>query len=183
MEKRGNVWISAVIYIALGIIAITILISAGIPLVGKVRDRNTFQQTKELMHEIDGAIQEVLSEGPGSRRYLSPVIINQGELYIRGEPSGGDNAIIWLMETKAMLLEPNVVIHEGNLKLGLTEDPILVDNYIVNITMDYFSVKEIDIDIADEDKEAMKGKNSISVTNAGVWGSESSVTVLRIDVI
>jgi len=168
MERGGDVWISTVIYIALSIIAITLIISAGVPLINKVRDRNTFQQTKEVMHTFDAAIQEVLSEGPGSRRYLSPVIIKEGELYIRGLPYGGRHIIIWTMETKALLIEPGRVINEGNLKLNLNRHRILLDVYVANITMDYFDDRRIWIDIADEDRGPIRGKNSIAITNIGV---------------
>ncbi len=184
MEKRGDVWISAVIYMALGVIAITIIISAGIPLINKVRDRNTFQQTKELMHTIDDAIQEVLSEGPGSRRYLSPVTIKQGDLYFGGQPLGYRDAILWAMETKAVLIEPNVVVKEGNLELGLVEDPILADSYVVNITIDYFNNINVQLVIDDEDRDAISGKNSISITNLGIVGGVGSgLTGLKIDVV
>ena len=180
MSKRGDVWISAVIYIAMSIIAITLIISAGVPLINKVRDRNTFQQTKEVMHTIDAAIQEVLSEGPGSRRYLSPVIINKGELYIRGRPYGEQNKIVWTMETKALLIEPGRIIREGNLKLALSQHNILADTYVVNITMDYFDDRNIWIDIAEEDKGAIRGKNSIVITNIGTCTFEPSC--IKIDV-
>ena len=183
MSRRGDVWISAVIYIALGIIAMTLVIAAGVPLINKIRDRNTFQQTKEVMSILDNAIQEVLAEGPGSRRFLSPVFIKEGTLYVRGLPvTGGNNFIVWTMETKALLLEPNKVIKEGNLKLGLSEHPILADTYIANITLDYFNDREIELDVADEDKRPIEGKNSIVVTNLGVDKEVHDQIKIRIDI-
>ncbi len=180
LNKRGDVWISTVIYIALGIIAMTLIIGAGVPLINKIRDRNTFQQTKELMHTIDSAIQEVLFEGPGSQRLLSPVIIKEGALYIRGIPeTGGQNIIVWTMETKALLLEPNKLIKEGNLKLNLTEHQFLTDTYNAKIIIDYFDERQIELKVDDEDKQPIKGKNSIVITNTGV---DSNFVNIRIDV-
>src|SRR3989344_7822865 len=99
--KKGVVWISAIIYMGLGIVAITLLVGAGVPIINKMRDKNTFYQTKELMHDIDKAIFEVVSEGPGSRRFLSPVNIRKGELFIKDNLEG--NVIKWKMETEAIL--------------------------------------------------------------------------------
>lgn len=127
--KRGEIWISTVIYIGLGVIAITILVGAGIPLINSMRDRNTFFQTKEVMHTIDRAIQDVVSEGPGSQRFLSPLEIKKGTLNI--DTSG----IIWKMDTKAVIQQPGAVIQEGNLELKLEEDSLIVDQYVASIKL------------------------------------------------
>ena len=131
--KRGQIWISAVIYIGLGVIAITLLVGAGVPLINKVRDRNTFLQTKEVMQTIDKAIMQVVAEGPGSQRVLSPLEIKKGFLSI---PISRE--ITWEMETKAVLQEPGQLIREGNLNLLLTEDELIVDLYDAEIFLNHF---------------------------------------------
>ena len=100
--KKGDVWIATVIYIAIGVIILTLIVASGVPLINDMRDRNTFVQTKEVMHSIDEAINQVVSEGPGSRRALNPVIIKKGELTIM---TGVENQIYWQMQTKAKIQE------------------------------------------------------------------------------
>ena len=78
--KLGEVWVSAVLYLALGLILITIVLAAGIPLINKIRDRNTVAQTKDILFVLDKNIRTVASEGTGSKRYVSPVNIDAVEL-------------------------------------------------------------------------------------------------------
>ena len=85
--KKGEIWISAVLYTAIGIVAMTLILAAGIPLINKIKDRNTFAQTKELMYVFDESIRTVISEGLGSQRELSPFNIQRGDLYINENSS------------------------------------------------------------------------------------------------
>ena len=41
IKKSGQIWISAVIFITLGIVAISLILAAAIPLVGKIKDKNS----------------------------------------------------------------------------------------------------------------------------------------------
>ena len=68
--KKGQTWISAVLYIALGTVVLTIIIAAGLPVLNKLRDRNAVLQTKEVLFELNNVIRTVVSEGPGSQRSL-----------------------------------------------------------------------------------------------------------------
>ena len=45
-SKKGDIWISAALYTALGLILITVILSVGMPFVNKIKDRNTVLQTK-----------------------------------------------------------------------------------------------------------------------------------------
>ena len=68
MKQKGDIWISAVLYMALGIIILVIVLSVAIPVVNKIRDKNIALNTKELMFDLDRNIRIVYSEGTGSRR-------------------------------------------------------------------------------------------------------------------
>ena len=70
MIKKGDIWISAVLYMGLGIIILTIILSAGLPVINRIRDKNLAIDTKESMFTIDKNIREVYNEGPGSQRPL-----------------------------------------------------------------------------------------------------------------
>ena len=164
-NKRGDIWISAVIYIGLGVVAISLLVGAGLPLINKMRDRNTFFQTKEAMQVIDKAVFEVVSEGPGSRRFLSPVEIKKGHLNI------GSNKIIWDMETKALLQEPGTQISEGNLKLKFKESELIKELYISEIVLDHYAENNIIIYVKGSpvgNLNNLNGKFSLSISNDGI---------------
>ncbi len=180
MNKRGDIWISAVIYIGLGIVAITLLLAAGIPIINNLRDKNTFIQTKDLMHSIDNTINTVVSEGPGSQRFLSPIEIKSGSLEIRGITK----QIIWTSETKAQLQEPGTLIREGNLKLNLSQHRLKKDTYTAEIKLDY-SEKQIILSINDDISKTLsdiKGKFGMTITNKGVYSDEIQDTVVDISI-
>ncbi len=165
--KKGDIWISAIIYIGLGVVAITLLVGAGVPIINKMKDRSTFFQTKEVMQTIDKAIIEVVSEGPGSRRYLSPLEIKKGSLAITLSP----RRIVWEMETKALLQEPGQSINEGNLNITVKKHELIKDLYKTQIALDHFSSDKIYICVnknCNGKIENLNGKFSLSITNEGV---------------
>jgi len=167
MHRKGQVWISAVIYIGLGVVAITILVTAGVPLINKMRDRNTFIQTKELIQTIDRAITDIVSEGPGSRRHLD-VVVRKGKLFFR---EFDRDTILWKMQTRAIVQEPNSEIQEGNVKLNFTAHPLLVDEYEAKIILDYFERKNIKLTFNGNIQgmsQPLEGKVSITLTHNGI---------------
>jgi len=130
--KKAAIWISVVIYIALGIAVVTIVLTAGIPLIQKMKDQNTFVQTKDLLLALDRNIRDVALEGPGARRFLSPVEITRGNLYIFDE----NETILWDMKTKARMQEPNMVFEEGPLK-SLLNETLVVGEYHLKVWLNY----------------------------------------------
>lgn len=91
--KKGDIWISAALYTALGLILITIILSVGMPFVNKIKDRNTVLQTKNILIEMDKTIREVELEGVGSRRPFF-VEIQEGDFQIKSDENGGEK-IVW----------------------------------------------------------------------------------------
>src|SRR3989344_1659064 len=137
--KKGEIWISAVLYTAIGIVAMTLILAAGIPLINKIKDRNTFAQTKELMYVFDESIRTVISEGLGSQRELSPFNIQRGDLYIN------ENSVNWSMKTTALIVEPSsssnrIVKKEGTLDIWQDETNIR-DEYNINLGGAYSNLK------------------------------------------
>ncbi len=174
MKKRGFIWISAVLYIALGIVAISLVMTAGLPLINKMRDRNTILQTKDLMHTIDTYIWKVRSEGVGSRRFLEPVIIKGGKLFIDKD----NNKIWWEIKTKTKIMEaceegnydPECTQSEGNLK-QYAHFTKIAGEYLISLVLDYGSgdIENVDIDISGEytSGSALVGKYALSIENSG----------------
>ena len=152
----------------------TLIVTAGVPLINDMRDRNTFVQSKDVMHSIDEAINTVVSDGPGSRRALNPVIIKKGELTILTKEKG--NNLFWQMQTKANIQEISptnditdedaVVVNEKNLDIIEYNDPLLVDYYIVKINSDY-SNRHINL-MGEGETSKLTGKFGLIISNEGI---------------
>lgn len=159
-SKKSVIWVSAVLYIALGIIVISILLTAAIPVVNKLRDKNTFIETKKLLYTLDSNIKTVAKEGPGSQRELSPFVIGSGQLYIHDN----NDTIIWSMETTAELIEPGVNIEEGALEMYLEKSRV-VGKYIISINSKYTSI--YDLKLKSQYNPPYSGRYSVVVKHTG----------------
>ena len=157
--KRGDIWISAVLYMALGIIAISLILTAGLPLIEKAKDRNTVIQTKNLMFTLDEKIKTVANEGPGSQRELNPFIINSGKLII----DENNDRITWTMETKARLSEPNILIEEGSLNMLLNKT-FVKDKFNINLFLNY---NDIDLKLNSPFGNPFTGKYKTVIKHTG----------------
>jgi len=175
--KKGQIWISAVLYMALGIVALTLILSAGVPLIQKMKDRNVVSQTKILMFSIDKNINAVLSEGPGSTRYLSPVEIRAGNFWI--EPN--KDIIRWQMKTTAKLLEPSIdssgkpikisgkemkPFKEGNLNLFL-QSSFVEDEYLMHLNLNY--TKNANVSLESDTLPPFSGTYSMTISHTGKY--------------
>ena len=174
MKKRGQIWVSAVLYIALGMVVLTLILAAGVPLINKMRDRNTIAQTKSVMFNIHDNIQAVANEAKGSTRYLSPIDINVGQIVIDKDDS---NRIEWSMQTKNKMMETDTDFTEGELHQLLKERAI-VGEYDMYLYLDY-NDKNIDIIISPESKlkSPFKGRFSFSIKNQGYECGECPLKV------
>ncbi len=110
-KKTGEIWVSAILFISLGVIVISLILTATIPLVNRISDKNTIVRTKEILLKIDDTIKTVANEGPGSQRQLDPLIMDKGELYIQN----GTYLIAWTLDTESAVMEKDVEITEGNI--------------------------------------------------------------------
>ena len=53
---------------ALGVIVLTIILAAGVPMIQKMKDKNSFSQAKTVFFTLNQNINDVINEGPASRR-------------------------------------------------------------------------------------------------------------------
>ena len=174
MAKKGQTWISAILYLALGLVVIGIILGVTLPVVNNVRDRNTYIQTKELMVGLDKNILEITNEGPGSRRFLSPLTIEKGTLYISPPKQATDpDKIVWKFKTKSKLMEPDLEFKEGNLKLMLAKT-IVADEYELSITMEYSNAN---IKLVSNLANPFVGTYSMAIENAGYESGQDKPTV------
>lgn len=178
MRKKGDVWVSAVLYIALGMIVITLILSAGLPLIEKMRDKNTIVQTKKLLSNLNANIEVVANEGLGSKRYFSPFEISAGVLnvdYVK-------DLLIWKMTTKNVMMKPTElkdikdcpainsesckpleVFKEGALNMWMLETSI-EGEYEIYVELKY---GYIDIDYNPDMPTSLVGRYSLSIEQKG----------------
>lgn len=159
MNKKADVWVSAVIYVGLAITIITIVLAAGMPVINRLRDKNTEIQTKDIMQELDTTIKDVVREGPGSRR--TPIIkISKGEFNILEE--NGKSKIRWtLPNSRFMLSEPGAKIREGNIVVTTTASQVN-DEYKVVMELVYDNVNLV------SNIKTFSGQYNLVITNEGV---------------
>lgn len=178
VRRKAQIWVSAVLYIALGVIALTLVLTAAVPLINKMRDRNTITQTKELMYVLDKNIRRVASEGPGSQRELSPFIIKAGDFFIDEKNGDKDtNTISWDMETTAMMLEPGIAMQEGTLNL-LLEETAIEGRYKINLGLSYENIAELFLN--SDYGNPFSGRYTIIIRNTGELKNDLPVIEVRV---
>ena len=160
--KGQATWVSAALYTALGIATIAIILAVGMPILENLKDKNTVSQTKELMLEFDDVIRETF-EGPGSQREFF-IDVKKGDFVIDGRK--GKDGLNWSMNTKAKLMEPGVVLDEGNLKFKFKKNG---DEYIITLSLDYKTIADLKIDGKDESKKLL-GRYNALIRNDGEKG-------------
>ena len=105
-NKKGDIWISAVLYVLVIAGVIAIVLKAGVPVLNKVKDNSVLTKSKDSLSGVDKYIKEVASEGPGSQRVVTVDL--DGDLLI-------DNDEISLeLDTKSKLVEPRSSVKQGN---------------------------------------------------------------------
>ena len=109
-NKKGQIWIAAVLYIAVTILIVIIVLQAGLPMMRSMRDKAVFERTKDLFVNLNSYIQEVASEGPGSQRII-PIELTSGNLNLE------NNQIMWYLETDSNIIEPGSKIDIGNIEI------------------------------------------------------------------
>lgn len=170
MSKKGDIWISAVLYMALGIIVIALILAASLPLIDRLKDRNTVTETKKLLLAMDETIKIVSKEGPGSQRELSPLTINKGQLFIDEK----NDTIMWKLKTSAQLLEPGITIKEGVLSMMLTPTPVK-DEFLMTIGLSY--QHDVNITLVSDYQSPFTGKYSAVISHTGAYSTVAGETL------
>lgn len=175
---KGQLWISAVLYIALGVVLITLILAAGLPLINKMRDRNTILQTKEMLFQVDENIRSVISEGPGSKRFLSPIEIGKGELYFDKEDT---NNITWTINTNNKLVEPGFLFEEGYIQYFL--EPSLVEGeYYIHLNLDYSDIADIKLSDTNPYGNPFTGTYGLTIERTGDYNPITELPIIELTV-
>ncbi|MBI2145412.1 hypothetical protein HYU18_03770 [Candidatus Woesearchaeota archaeon] len=115
MSKKGAIWISAVIYVLVGIIVLTIVIEAGIPLIKSLQERGNVNRARNTFASLDQQILDVAKEGQGSQRVV-PLEVSEGTVRVE------DNKLRWKIETESKVVEPRTRVEFGNLVIASDVD-------------------------------------------------------------
>jgi len=118
-KRNAQVWVSALLYLLISIVVLTLILVAGIPLIKNMGDKAYFDKTKNEFSSIDKVIKDVAVEGEGSQRVI-PLEIKKGKLIV------GDNKLLWWFKTNADILSHKTKVEEGNV---ITLSGIDVDCY------------------------------------------------------
>jgi cbb3-type cytochrome oxidase subunit 3 len=169
---------------ALGVIVLTIILAAGVPMIQKMKDKNSFSQAKTVFFTLNQNVNDVINEGPASRRYMSPFEIKSGEFTI----DGATDLIIWSMKTKAKMMEPSYdfkgnptdipEFQEGDLYL-YAQDTNIVDEYIASLKLDYTGIAHLQLESPFSGPFA--GTYSLTVEHTGTY--EDNLPVIKIKIM
>ncbi len=165
--KKGDTWISAVLYIALGTIIVAMLLAAGIPVINKIRDRNIILETKDVMFGINNAVRTVIREGPGSQRSFT-ISIERGSLII----SDAGDSINWTMESKTIFSEIGLPIRDGDI-LMTTRKTNSAGRYDVELSLRYNGLADLRL-FGDSN---IIGRKELTVKNNGADPGSGEIIV------
>ena len=171
-NKVGGIWISAVLYMALGILIISMILAVGLPAVQKMKDRFTLTQTQDLMLVLDENIRSVYQD-VGSQRTMD-IKINRGIFEIDSD----NDRIVWSLTSSISRSEPDIVIDEGSLSI-LTQSTNVKGSYEVIFTLDYDGLLELTYS---ENQPILSGNSRISILNKGaiIGGSLPELSITKL---
>ncbi len=169
INNKGDIWISAVLYIGLGVILLSIILAVGLPAVNKIRDKNVAIDTENLMSTLDRDIRAVYSEGVGSKRPFQ-FEVKKGNLIV----DDANEIIRWQFETTALLSEPDILINKGNLQL-LTQQGTDTKSYLSTFQLNYSGILDLKLTTSNNQ---FTGANNLIIMNSGSQGSSKTVITI-----
>lgn len=133
--KKAQIWISAILFILVITVSLTIVLQAGTPIIENLQDKTIFTRQKNLFLALDQHILDIAAEGQGSQRVI-PVEIEKGDLEVTG------GALRWVFRTNARILDSGQEIDLGNLfitsnadvSVSETNDTYTLENSFVEFT-------------------------------------------------
>ncbi|MFC1752359.1 hypothetical protein ACFL96_03075 [Thermoproteota archaeon] len=117
MNKKSQIWISAVLYLLIISIVLVIVLEAGTPIMNNLRDKSVFIRTRDNFVSLDKHITDISNAGPGSQRIV-PLEIRKGDLTL------GNNQLKWEMSTESAAIQPRSNFEMGSLRIGSDADVI-----------------------------------------------------------
>jgi len=142
-KEKGQVWIETVIYTIIGLALIGTVLAFVSPKISETRDRIVIEQSIETMQALDSKIQEVISEGTGSKRVIQSFNLKRGELIINPTgtgvpPDNLDSVTLKISNLKYLYSESGEKINFGRVELISTKGPKYNE---VELVLKYNSIK------------------------------------------
>ena len=184
-KKKGQVWISMVIYILIAIAAVTIILEVVVPLIEQMGDKSSVSKAQDTMFTINDYIKEVASGAVGSQRQV-PIYLQTGDLGV------DDGKLRWEYYSEYKLTEPYARNQLGNVILCSNCDVIAYsenNSYIINNTykityaggdlrlpvkltankvLENYEFEEIRAEILDENEMPITGLGTFRIEK-GLW--------------
>ncbi|MBL7206330.1 MAG: hypothetical protein ISS36_01885 [Candidatus Aenigmarchaeota archaeon] len=110
---KGIALISGIIFLAIIIIAITMVYNLSIPITQKMHTATNIEKMKTVFLDLDDTIRTVSLEGNGSRR-TKAIRIDEGKVIVDSE----NNLIYYKTDTDAKIISPRTMQTIGNLIFG-----------------------------------------------------------------
>lgn len=117
MPKAMSVLVSFVMIVAISIVAISIVLSIGLPAIERAKDAALINEAKNIMQSIDSTARQVLFEGNGAQRVFS--ISSTGGDYFAEKAT---DRIIFKLNSISNLIDPGTSKKEGNLIISAGTD-------------------------------------------------------------
>ena len=105
--------ISAVIFIGLTLAVAVVVYNAGMPVVQRMQHAAAVESMKGVFLEMDKIIEDVASEGNGSKRTVS-VRFDVGKLSV----NGSSEKVYWDFESESLIASPRTSVSFGNVVFG-----------------------------------------------------------------
>lgn len=115
--------IAGVLYMGIIVSAVAITLQYAKPTLEQIRDSATIDEAQDSLQKFDKAINDVISEGKGSRRVLTLTVTN-GEYKIEGDKK----SVSFELETEANLVEPGYTVKQGNIEMSANAEVDAYDN-------------------------------------------------------
>jgi hypothetical protein len=110
---RGVTLISAILFIAITLTAVTIVYNSGMPVIKRLSTAAAVEQMKDVFQGIDSTVKEVAAGGNGSRRTLF-LSLDPGKFTV--DPSS--DSVYWTLDTDALVISPRSSQTYGNVVFG-----------------------------------------------------------------
>lgn len=141
--KKGQIWVSVIIYTMVAILALVLILNTGVPLLTELKDRAVVDKVSDIMVNLDRHITEIANQGEGSQATVS-FEIRDGEIKFENDQ------LVWEIETDSEIISPrsstklgNVIVSSNaNVKTFDTTNYYILESTIKNDTFKaYFNKK------------------------------------------
>jgi hypothetical protein len=170
-KKKGQVWVETVIYTLIAFIMIGAVLAYAKPKVEQLQDKAIIEQSIGILKEIDSTILAVISGGTGNIRSVE-LNLKKGELQIRG----GEEKIVFEMETRYEHSEPGALIENGNLQELTTK---IGRDHSVSLSLNYGGKRDLTFEGGNTPKTLGKSSTpyTLLIENKGKTGNLTLIDI------